>query len=101
MLKDLDLEVNSGQIVGLLGPNGAGKRRRWASSRVVRPNSGTVLLAGRPSMASASTSARRGLTSSAGALRVSRLHGVGEHDRLRFKVSPVRIQADADWTSWE
>ena len=25
MLKDLDLEVNGGQIVGLLGPNGAGK----------------------------------------------------------------------------
>ena len=47
VLKDLDLEVNGGQIVGLLGPNGAGKTTAMGIiAGELRPNSGTVLLAG-------------------------------------------------------
>ncbi len=41
----VDLEVNSGEIVGLLGPNGAGKTTSfYMIIGIIKPDSGTILL---------------------------------------------------------
>ena len=47
-LKDLDLRVESGELVGLIGPNGAGKSTLFdVVSGVTRPTSGKVFLQGK------------------------------------------------------
>ncbi len=46
-VNDLDMTVNSGQIVGLIGPNGAGKTTAFnAITGRIKPNSGTILFKG-------------------------------------------------------
>ncbi|MGA8650081.1 MAG: ABC transporter ATP-binding protein [Xanthobacteraceae bacterium] len=46
-LKDIDLEIRSGEIFALLGPNGAGKTTLISIiCGIVRPSSGRVLVAG-------------------------------------------------------
>lgn len=48
VLRDLSLEIESGDMLGLLGPNGAGKSTLFAVlSGLLRPVSGTVNLFGR------------------------------------------------------
>ncbi|MDR2879223.1 MAG: LPS export ABC transporter ATP-binding protein [Fusobacteriales bacterium] len=43
VVKDVDLIVNKGEVVGLLGPNGAGKTTTfYMITGIIRPNQGTV-----------------------------------------------------------
>ena len=45
VVKDVTLEVNSGEIVGLLGPNGAGKTTAfYMTVGLIKPNKGKVFL---------------------------------------------------------
>jgi lipopolysaccharide export system ATP-binding protein len=45
VVKDVDLEITSGEVVGLLGPNGAGKTTSfYMVVGLVRPDSGKVFL---------------------------------------------------------
>lgn len=47
-VQDLDLSVNSGEIVGLIGPNGAGKTTVFnCISRFYNPNRGSIYFQGR------------------------------------------------------
>jgi len=53
-LRDVDVAVPAGSVVGLVGPNGAGKTtliRCWVGFE--RPTSGAVLVDGRPALANA------------------------------------------------
>lgn len=44
VVKDVDMQVNSGQVVGLLGPNGAGKTTTfYMTVGIIRPDAGNVL----------------------------------------------------------
>ena len=46
-LKDIDLEINSGEILALLGPNGAGKTTLISTiCGIVRPSSGSISVLG-------------------------------------------------------
>ena len=48
VLRDIDLEVRSGQVVALLGANGAGKTTLLrAASGLIRPTGGEVLISGK------------------------------------------------------
>ena len=48
VVKDVSLEVSSGEVVGLLGPNGAGKTTCFYSVMgLVKPDAGRILLDGR------------------------------------------------------
>jgi ABC-2 type transport system ATP-binding protein len=48
-LRDVDLEVDDGELVGLLGPNGAGKSTLVKiAAGLVRPTSGTAVVGGQP-----------------------------------------------------
>lgn len=48
VLKDIDLSIDSGDMLGILGPNGAGKTTLLrAMSKVLKPSMGVVLLDGR------------------------------------------------------
>jgi ABC-2 type transport system ATP-binding protein len=48
-LRDVDLEIEPGQLVGLLGPNGAGKSTLTKiACGLVRPGAGRVFVAGAP-----------------------------------------------------
>ena len=48
VVKDVSVEIKSGEIVGLLGPNGAGKTTVFSMiSGLVQPDSGEILLNGR------------------------------------------------------
>ena len=43
VVKDVDLVVKKGEVVGLLGPNGAGKTTTfYMITGIIRPNQGTV-----------------------------------------------------------
>ncbi len=43
VVKDVDMQVNSGQVVGLLGPNGAGKTTTfYMTVGIIRPDAGNV-----------------------------------------------------------
>lgn len=43
VVKDVDMQVESGQVVGLLGPNGAGKTTTfYMTVGIIRPDSGNV-----------------------------------------------------------
>src|SRR2546423_10144267 len=47
-VKSVDLEVESGEIVGLIGPNGAGKTTLFnLITGTFRPNRGTIVFEGR------------------------------------------------------
>lgn len=47
VVKDVSLEVNTGEIVGLLGPNGAGKTTTfYMIVGLIKPNGGTIHLEG-------------------------------------------------------
>jgi len=47
VVKDVSLEVNTGEIVGLLGPNGAGKTTSfYMIVGLIKPNGGTIFLEG-------------------------------------------------------
>jgi len=47
VVKDVSLEVNTGEIVGLLGPNGAGKTTSfYMIVGLIKPNDGTIFLEG-------------------------------------------------------
>jgi len=47
-LKDVDLEIQPGEVVGIIGPNGAGKSTLLkVISRITEPTQGRVLLRGR------------------------------------------------------
>jgi lipopolysaccharide export system ATP-binding protein len=47
VVDEIDVEVQSGEIVGLLGPNGAGKTTTfYMIVGMIRPNAGRVVLAG-------------------------------------------------------
>jgi ABC-type branched-subunit amino acid transport system ATPase component len=57
-IRDLDLTIGPGEVVGLLGPNGAGKTTALrAVSGIVKPMSGRIVLLGRD-LGSVSPSAR-------------------------------------------
>lgn len=46
-LKDVDLEVDEGQVIGLIGPNGAGKTTLLnCISRLYRPSTGSIVFDG-------------------------------------------------------
>ena len=48
VLKDIDLEVHEGEIIGILGPNGAGKTTLYnLLTGFIAPDEGEVLLRGR------------------------------------------------------
>jgi lipopolysaccharide export system ATP-binding protein len=48
VVKDVDLEVTQGEIVGLLGPNGAGKTTTfYLITGLIRPDAGRIALDGR------------------------------------------------------
>ena len=48
IIKDIDLSINSAEIVGLLGPNGAGKTTTFYSiAGLVQPSYGEVFLNGK------------------------------------------------------
>ena len=47
VVKGIDIQISSGEIIGLLGRNGAGKTTTFLMlSGIVKPNSGSVLLNG-------------------------------------------------------
>lgn len=61
-IRDITLSVGAGEIVALLGPNGAGKSTTLLTlAGVLRPQSGEVLLDGRPTRAPLFKRARRGV----------------------------------------
>lgn len=61
-VRELNLEVNEGEVVSLLGPNGAGKTTTLqALAGALAPMSGEVLWKGVPTRASLHQRARRGL----------------------------------------
>jgi len=62
-LRDIDLEVRSGEIVGLIGPNGSGKTTLFnCVTGFLRPDRGRILLRGQDiTGASPDVAARRGL----------------------------------------
>jgi branched-chain amino acid transport system ATP-binding protein len=64
VVRDVDLVVNAGEVVGLLGPNGAGKTTTLnVIAASLRPASGEVTVLGRDSRSTAPhTMARHGLT---------------------------------------
>jgi len=48
VLKDIDLTINSGEIVGIIGPNGSGKTTLLrAITRLLKPRNGEILLEGK------------------------------------------------------
>jgi len=61
---DLDLEIQTGELVGLIGPNGAGKTTVFnVITGVYAPTTGRILLAGRPIQGlKPHVIARRGIT---------------------------------------
>ncbi|MFX3856106.1 ATP-binding cassette domain-containing protein, partial [Streptococcus suis] len=63
ILKDVNLDVAAGSLVGVIGPNGAGKTTLFnAVSGLVRPTAGRVLLDGDDiTTTSVSSRARAGL----------------------------------------
>jgi branched-chain amino acid transport system ATP-binding protein len=62
VVRDADLEVRAGEVVGLLGANGAGKTTTLNTLAGYLPAlAGTVTFGGRPAAASASARAREGL----------------------------------------
>jgi len=62
VVKELDLEVEPGQVVALLGPNGAGKTTTMlALAGVLPPVSGSVLIGGEETTAPLHVRARQGL----------------------------------------
>ena len=49
VVKNVSLEVKSGEVVGLLGPNGAGKTTSfYIMVGLVPPDNGSILLDGQP-----------------------------------------------------
>ena len=46
VVKDISLEISSGEIIGLLGPNGAGKTTSflWNSMSLIQPEHGSILV---------------------------------------------------------
>ena len=45
VVRDVDLDVNKGEIVGLLGPNGAGKTTTfYMITGMIKPNRGDIFL---------------------------------------------------------
>ena len=47
VVKDISLEINSGEVVGLLGPNGAGKTTAFhIAAGLIYPNNGKVIING-------------------------------------------------------
>ena len=62
VVRDLDLEVRSGEVVALLGPNGAGKTTTLlALSGELEPMGGEVIFKGAPTRAPLHVRARNGL----------------------------------------
>jgi branched-chain amino acid transport system ATP-binding protein len=62
VVRDLDLHVDSGEVVALLGRNGAGKTTSLLTlAGVLRPTAGAVHFLGRPDRSSLQGRARRGL----------------------------------------
>jgi branched-chain amino acid transport system ATP-binding protein len=62
VIRDLDLHVESGEVVALLGRNGAGKTTSLLTlSGALRPTAGVVEFLGRPDQSSLQGRARRGL----------------------------------------
>ena len=67
-VKDLDLEINEGEIFGLLGPNGSGKTTLMRMLvGLVKPSSGSATVLGHPSAEKAHLS-QLGYMTQAGAL---------------------------------
>ncbi len=92
VIRDLDLEVGTGEVVALLGPNGAGKSTTLrAISGIVKPMAGRIVLDGHD-LSRISPSARSGL----GIAHVPEGRGlffgltVAEH----FRVGPRREHLD-------
>ena len=49
ILKDINLDLKSGEVLGVIGPNGAGKSSLLkVLANVVKPTSGTIKLHGSP-----------------------------------------------------
>lgn len=75
LLKEIDLEIERGELFGLIGPNGAGKSTLVKAMMQLLPYSGSVCLSGEPL---AQMSARA---------RAQRLAYLSQDDRLQWPIS--------------
>jgi ABC-type branched-subunit amino acid transport system ATPase component len=97
-LTDVDLTVPGGSVIGLIGPNGAGKSTLFAVlSGLVRPQAGTIRLAGREASGlSPGVRARLGLARTFQHPEVFATLTVREHMALAYR---ARFTASPLWAS--
>jgi branched-chain amino acid transport system ATP-binding protein len=99
-LHEVSLEANRGEIVGLIGPNGAGKTTLLnVITGLIRPQSGTVAIAGRPlGRASVHNRARLGLARTFQRVTLFPELSVRQHVQLSLETSRRRSRGDEGTT---
>ena len=101
-VRDLDLHVEQGEIVGLIGANGAGKSTTMMSIMgAVKPRSGSITFDGQPiSGMSPEDILRRGIAPVMEGRRIFPSPTVGENLRMGAATMTDKMQIAADIDRW-